>query len=90
MREEYLASLRSLLEPLSSFDREHDANLCETLKIFLECDRSCKEAADLLHIHRNTLRYRLSKIEELLPPGALTGYEAFLYRIALTFLALNH
>ncbi len=89
-REEFLASLRSLLGPLSSFDREHNASLCETLKVFLECDRSCKEAAEILHIHRNTLRYRLSKIEELLPPGALTGYEAFLYRISLTFLALNH
>ena len=88
-REEYLISLRNLLSPLLTYDREHEASLCETLKVFLECDRCCKEAADRLHIHRNTLRYRLEKIGELLSPESLTGHSAFLLRIALTILSLN-
>ena len=88
-REEYLVSLRNLLSPLLTYDREHEASLCETLKVFLECDRCCKQAADRLHIHRNTLRYRLEKIGELLSPEALTGHSAFLLRIALTILSLN-
>jgi len=39
--------------------------LLETLHIFIEENQSIKNTADLLHIHVNTLHYRLKKIEEL-------------------------
>ncbi|MCZ8517082.1 helix-turn-helix domain-containing protein [Paenibacillus filicis] len=37
-----------------------------TLKIFLESDMNIKETAEKLHIHRNTLFYRLDKVHEVL------------------------
>jgi DNA-binding PucR family transcriptional regulator len=37
-----------------------------TLAVFLRSDRRLKPAAAMLHVHVNTLRYRLSRIEELL------------------------
>src|SRR5690606_17537998 len=38
----------------------------QTILVYLKSNRSAKEAAKQLHIHRNTLYQRLRKIEELL------------------------
>lgn len=43
---------------------EHE-ELIETLKAFIECNASLKNTAELMHVHINTLHYRLKKIEEL-------------------------
>ena len=43
----------------------HDSQLCETLEAFLDFGGSMKDAADKLYIHRNTLTYRLDRIEEI-------------------------
>lgn len=43
---------------------EHE-ELIETLKVFIECNASLKNTAELMHVHINTLHYRLKKIEEL-------------------------
>ena len=45
---------------------EHDSQLCETLEAFLDFGGSMKDAADTLYIHRNTLAYRLDRIEEII------------------------
>ena len=36
----------------------------KTLKAFLELDCNAKETAERLHIHRNTLNYRLQKVTD--------------------------
>jgi carbohydrate diacid regulator len=38
----------------------------QTLKIFMECELDVKQTAALLHVHRNTLFYRLDKISQQL------------------------
>ena len=48
------------------YDKKNDANLLLTLKTFCTCCGSKKRAAQELFIHRNTLQYRLNKIESLL------------------------
>ena len=53
------------VEILAQYDAEHDAELLQTLETYLEAP-SVGEAADLLFIHRNTLSYRLERIEKLL------------------------
>jgi purine catabolism regulator len=53
------------VEILARYDAEHDAELLQTLETYLEAP-SVGEAADLLFIHRNTLSYRLERIEKLL------------------------
>jgi len=40
--------------------------LLETLGAYLATNGSPTEAADLLHLHRNTVLYRLGRIEDLL------------------------
>lgn len=42
-----------------------DRQLFETLEIFIEYGGSMKDAADSLFVHRNTLTYRLGRIEEI-------------------------
>ena len=54
------------LEPLLRSDARTGAQDVRTLAAFLHCDRRLKPAAAALHVHVNTLRYRLARIERLL------------------------
>ncbi|MFI1912809.1 PucR family transcriptional regulator [Nocardia sp. NPDC020380] len=54
-----------LLDPLSSYDKDNRSDLVHTLETFLEVSGSWTKCADLLHLHVNTLRYRIQRIEEL-------------------------
>jgi hypothetical protein len=54
-----------LLGPLVAYDRAHDADLVRTLAEFLECGGSWSRCAERLHVHVNTLRYRISRVEAL-------------------------
>lgn len=55
------------LKPLIEFDKQNNASLFETLRMYFKCDFSIKETAKALYIHRNTMASRLEKIKELLP-----------------------
>lgn len=61
--------LRDYIHPalwvLHRYDIEHATKLVETLREYLSVSCSVKEAAKKLFLHRNTLNYRISKIEEL-------------------------
>ena len=54
-----------LLDPLRDYDRRHRAELIPTLEAFLDCDGSWTRCATRLHLHVNTLRYRIGRIEQL-------------------------
>ncbi|WP_065965627.1 PucR family transcriptional regulator ligand-binding domain-containing protein [Streptomyces sparsogenes] len=54
-----------LLDPLHDYDRRHRAELIPTLEAFLDCDGSWTRCAARLHLHVNTLRYRVGRIEQL-------------------------
>jgi PucR family transcriptional regulator, purine catabolism regulatory protein len=56
----------STVRPLADHDREHGTELVRSLETYLRLDRSVAEAAAQLFVHRNTLRNRLQKIEQLL------------------------
>lgn len=53
-------------KPLLQYDREKGGELSHTLEVYIECNFSRTKTAKTLHIHRNSLNYRLQKIEELL------------------------
>jgi purine catabolism regulator len=55
----------STIGPLLAYDREHAADLVRSLRELLQAGRSPSQAARRLHVHRNTLAYRLRKIEAL-------------------------
>ncbi|MGY0490982.1 PucR family transcriptional regulator [Streptomyces sp. WG-D5] len=54
-----------LLDPLRDYDHKHRAELITTLEAFLDCDGSWTRCASRLHLHVNTLRYRVGRIEQL-------------------------
>ena len=55
----------SVLGEIDRWDADHQSGLITTLITFLEHDGRWGKAAEALHVHRNTLRYRLEKIAEL-------------------------
>lgn len=54
-----------LLGPLVAYDATHRTDLLATLEAFLDCDGSWTRCAARLHLHVNTLRYRIGRIERL-------------------------
>jgi hypothetical protein len=61
-----IASLsQSLLDPLADYDARRGAALLHTLTRFLESNCHWQATADELHIHVNTLRHRIVRIEQL-------------------------
>ncbi len=53
------------LEPLLR-DERHGDTLVETLEAFFSCNGNSTRAAEALHLHRNSLLYRLNQAKELL------------------------
>jgi hypothetical protein len=54
-----------LLGPLLAYDDRHRAELLPTLREFLACSGSWNTCAAAMHVHVNTVRYRIRRIEEL-------------------------
>jgi sugar diacid utilization regulator len=59
------AFTQQLLAPLLAYDSTHQADLISTLRTFLSLDGSWTRCASAMHLHVNTLRYRLQRIESL-------------------------
>ena len=57
--------VQRLLGPLRAHDERHNSALEDTLDVFLQCSGSWSRCAARLHIHVNTLRYRITRIAEL-------------------------
>jgi DNA-binding PucR family transcriptional regulator len=55
--------LRQLLE----HDRERHGDLALSLLAWLEASQNVQSAAERLHVHPNTLRYRLRRVRQLAP-----------------------
>ncbi|MBW6464211.1 MAG: PucR family transcriptional regulator ligand-binding domain-containing protein [Bacillota bacterium] len=55
-----------IYDPLIRYDREKGGELVQTLEAYVECNFSRTKTSEKLHIHRNSLNYRLQKIEKLL------------------------
>lgn len=54
------------LGKLVEADKVQDSDLCETLKAYIDNNCNANATAEMLFIHRNTMRYRLDKIEKIL------------------------
>jgi purine catabolism regulator len=56
---------RSTLATLVDYDRDQHGELLKTLEAFFEHNGNLARTAEALHIHRNTLLYRLMRIKEI-------------------------
>ncbi|MDQ0339317.1 DNA-binding PucR family transcriptional regulator [Caldalkalibacillus uzonensis] len=58
-------SVNHALQKLYEYDQQHNSNLVKTLNVYLNKDNNLNETAKALHIHVNTLNYRLKRIAEI-------------------------
>ena len=54
------------IRPLIVYDEKNESDLTTVLRTYLKHNGSVKETADELYVHRNTINYKLSRIEDLL------------------------
>lgn len=54
-----------VLGPVIEYDRKHGSDLVDSLAAFLRQNRSWQKAAAELNVHRQTLVYRMSRVEDL-------------------------
>ncbi|WP_027504986.1 PucR family transcriptional regulator [Rhodococcus sp. UNC23MFCrub1.1] len=54
-----------LLDPVVEYDDRHQSDLVPTLRAFLDCNGSWTACSTRLHLHVNSVRYRIQRIEEL-------------------------
>ena len=57
---------QEMLGPLLDAENRSHQALLETLESFFRCNCNLSETARTMHLHRNSLLYRLSRVEELL------------------------
>lgn len=48
-----------------AYDRQNDAELLKTLIFYFKCDCNLRVTAELMYIHKNTVLYRLRKVEKI-------------------------
>ena len=71
------------LAPLDGLAPAERARLLETLRAWLDLQRHTPEIARRLHVHPQTVRYRMGKLEELLGEGLATPDGRFALAVAL-------
>ncbi len=54
------------VQPLINYDKEHQTNMYETMKAYLDAKGNMKAAAETLFVHYNTIGYRLERIADIL------------------------
>jgi sugar diacid utilization regulator len=64
--EELIDFIMEVLGPLFEYDQSRKGELLPSLFAYLEHNQNAKEAAESIHVHTNTLMYRLKRIEEIL------------------------
>lgn len=71
------------LAPLLEYDRKHQSRLVQTLRHFLHYNGNYRETARALHVHHNTVRYRIGKIYSLTGKDILASNLRLQYQLAL-------
>jgi DNA-binding PucR family transcriptional regulator len=80
---------RRALGPLRDYSERRSADLLETLEVFMEAGLDRRTAAERLHVHPNTLDYRLRRVEELTGLAMSRPDDLALIALALKHTALR-
>ncbi len=80
--EELATFHREYLGNLVDYDRKHDGELIQTLKVYLHYS-GIADTARAIHVHRNTLLYRLSRIQEITGADLEDGETRLTFHMAI-------
>jgi purine catabolism regulator len=64
-REKLMDFCDQTLGKLVDYDKRQNADLIKTLEAFFNCHGNLSQTAELLIVHRNTLLYRMNRINEI-------------------------
>jgi hypothetical protein len=84
-----ICACNSNLLYLWNLDEEHNTGKVLTLKAYLENGRSLVNTAAALFVHRNTLVYRMKKIEEVITDNLDDAYVRDYMKISIYILEMN-
>lgn len=73
------STLKELAYPQNQMEEE----LRKTLSVYLSCGNSITKTAEILYVHRNTIKYRLKKCEEILGEELSDVSDCFRFQLAL-------
>ncbi len=62
------------IKPIIEYDESHNSNLLETLEIYLDNKNSLTTAAKILYVHKNTILYRIDKINTLIDLNSIDTF----------------
>ncbi len=74
---------------LLAYDRDHDADLVNSLRAYLLCDGHVQRAAESRSIHPKTMSYRLGRIETLTGIAVARQEDRFNVQLALKILDMR-
>ena len=75
--------VRRQIGPILQHDQMHGGELTKSLKCYLDNNCAITAAAEELYVHPNTLRYRLTKVRELMSNELATADERLAVHLAL-------
>ena len=85
-----LDQFTGILQPLESYEQLHGNQLTETLRLYLNFNGSVNQVSEALDCHRNTINYRIKKIEELLQADLDSKQIRFRLQLALSSRDYRH
>lgn len=74
---------------LVRYDMDHGTEYFKTIKTYLGCNLNLAETSRQLFIHRTTLLYRLTKIQELFPMSFDSPLERIYYHLSTLLISYN-
>lgn len=84
--------LEALIHPdipvLMESDKNNHTDYTETLREYLACACNVQRTAAALHVHKNTLLYRLNKIKAMLETTLEDGLELYRYQLSFRVIAM--
>jgi DNA-binding PucR family transcriptional regulator len=82
-KEELIDFIQEVLGSLIEYEQSRKGELLSTLIVYLDQNQNIKKTADALHIHTNTLSYRLKRIEEILLTDLNDSQQLFNIHLAI-------
>ena len=70
------------LGALVEYDRRNKTQMVQTLEVYFDTSHSLQQAAQALHVHPNTLKYRLQRIKKILGQDPFRGENQLQFYLA--------
>lgn len=84
------AFMEKYLGALLEYDSKRNSDLIKSLQVFLDNESVIQASADKLHVHYNTLRYRLNRIRDITALDLKDPQDRLNIQISLTIHQLLH